>query len=227
MELKESRGPVIREEFGKLMEVIKHQHNTVDILVNNASNYKPRVQNSKFDPEMNIVLDKAFVMEAKRCIRTNYTFFKEVSNNFLPIMGQDSRIVNIGSHLGLLRNIPSPHLRENFALPDITEDTLDALIDIFLVGIERGTQEVEGVVDIGWPICADTVSKVAVNSYTEILQRRLDTEMPERGIAVNCVESHPNAAEAVAYIATHGMPGVKSIPLKVSDVTMDQIPRGK
>jgi len=227
------------QEIKKMVKVIKHKHDMVDILVNNASiYYKPPASHHSYGvPQVN----EAFVKEAKKCINTNYISFKEVLKGFLPIMGQNSRIVNVGSHLGLLKTIPSPDLREAFAQPDITEKDLDGLMEKFLVEIERGTHEEEG-----WPSCAYTVSKVAVNSYTGILQRRLDKEMPDRGIAVNCVQTgnrtskmkvkqleldtvnwHPNAAEAVVYIATHGLPEVESIPPKVAEVTMDQMPRGK
>jgi len=234
LELKESRG------ISKLVEVIKHKHHKVDILVNAASiYYKPPASHHSYGvPEVN----EAYVKEAKQCIRTNYLAFKEVFNHFLPIMAQHSRIVNVGSHLGMVRNIPSRHLREAFAQPNITEKQLDELIENFLSEIKRGTHESEG-----WPTCAYTVSKIAINSYTGILQRRLDTEMADRQIVANCVNTgsnhekmkmkqltldtvawHQNSAAAVAYLATYGMPDVPAtLPEAATEGGLAEMPKGK
>ena len=89
-------------------------------------------------PEVN----EAYVKEAKQCIRTNYMAFKEVFNHFLPIMAQHSRIVNVGSHLGMVRNIPSRHRREAFAQPNITEKQLDELIENFLSEIKVRSEHI-------------------------------------------------------------------------------------
>merc|ERR1711874_726718 len=39
----------------------------------------------------------------------------------------------------------------------------------------------------GWPSCPYTVTKVAVNAYTRILQNRFDTFTPQRDLVVNSV----------------------------------------
>jgi len=227
--LTESRG------VRKLVDVVKAKHGVADILVNNSSIYykPPAAHHSYGVPEVN----DAFVKEAQQCIRTNYTAFKDVISRFLPIMADNSRIVNIGSHLGMIRNIPGSSLRQAFTQPDITEKDLDDLIDRFLLAIKEGTHELGG-----WPSCSYTVSKIAVNSYTGILQKRLDQEMPDRGIVVNCVhtgdhsskmklkqeslvDGQEDAAEAVAYLATHGMSDVQFTSAK--NAALDEMPRGK
>ena len=59
----------------------------------------------------------------------------------------------------------------NLADPDLTEKELDEMI----MSYQRSSTEFNSTFEImGWPRCAYTVSKVAVNAYTRILQKQLD-----------------------------------------------------
>ena len=53
----------------------------------------------------------------------------------------------------------------------MTEKELDEM----LMEYQRSSTEFNSTFDVmGWPRCAYTVSKVAVNAYTRILQKQLD-----------------------------------------------------
>ena len=55
--------------------------------------------------------------------------------------------------------------------PDLTEKELDVMI----MDYKRHTTEfMDDFEVLGWPRCSYTVSKVAVNAYTRILQKQLD-----------------------------------------------------
>ena len=55
--------------------------------------------------------------------------------------------------------------------PDLTEKELDEMI----MEYQRSSTEFNSTFDVmGWPRCSYTVSKVAVNAYTRILQKQLD-----------------------------------------------------
>ena len=55
--------------------------------------------------------------------------------------------------------------------PSLTEKRLDDL----LMDYQRHSTEFNyDYEEVGWPRCAYTVSKVAVNAYTRILQRQLE-----------------------------------------------------
>jgi len=222
----------------KLAGVVKKKHGSINILVNNAAVFSCR-PNSLDQKEMASFFHK----EAQEILKTNYYGLKCVTDNFLPMMSDNARITNIGSHLGMICCVNGDEpfageLRENFTDTNITEKDLDHLLERFLESIKKGTWEKEG-----WPSCSYSVSKVAVNAYTGILQRRLDKEMPERGIVVNSVHTgaphskmkqkkestipREEGAAAVAYVATLGIPDLACPRSKCLDVFEEKQPRGK
>ena len=129
------------------------QHGQVDVLINNAGQY--------YHPAKNAAEHFVQVQD--------YFGLKNVLNAFLPILSDTSRIVNMSSHLGHLSNIPGEKLKKQFADPNLTEKELD---EMMMNSETRGDFEV-----LGWPRCSYTVSKVAVNAYTRILQKQVE----ERG----------------------------------------------
>ena len=97
-------------------------------------------------------------------LSTNYWGLKSVVNTFQPHLRSHSRIVNMTSSLGSVNNITDDNLRCLF-LSVSEEDELDDLMNKFQHDANNGRWRQEG-----WPGCAYTVSKIAVNAYTRILQ---------------------------------------------------------
>ena len=147
-----------------------------------------------------------FGEQADLIINTNYWGLKNVITGMMDIFTPGARVVNTSSHLGHLSLIngeakKSQILREMLADPRITEKTLGQDLDYFLNfccflfpifadGLMTQFQslaKVGGWESEGWPNCAYTVSKVAVNVYTRILQREFDQE--GRGVVINSI--HP------------------------------------
>jgi len=159
-----------------MKELIRQRHETLDILVNNAGRYeKPDTSLPTFGEQADLV------------INTNYWGLKNVITGMMDIFTPGARVVNTSSHLGHLSLIngeakKSQILREMLADPNISEKTLDGLMTQFQSLAKTGGWESEG-----WPNCAYTVSKVAVNVYTRILQREFDQE--GRGVVINSI--HP------------------------------------
>jgi len=194
-----------------LQGAIKKKHGHINFMVNNAAVFYIRA---------NSLADADFYLESKQLLGINYYGLKFAVDTFLPMMEDHSRIVNIGSHLGMIDCIngdepAAGQLKKAFTDPSLTETELDELVRMFLESTKNGT-----VMKNGWPNCAYSVSKVAMNAYTGILQRRLDRERPEKNIVVNsvhtgaphskmkqgkeCIIPREQGAAAVAYMATLG-----------------------
>ena len=58
--------------------------------------------------------------------------------------------------------------------------TLDNLVKSYVQSIKTGSWS-----KAGWPDCAYSVTKMAVNCYTKLLQEKLDKSHPKLGIMVN------------------------------------------
>jgi len=165
------------ENIAEVEELIKSRHETLDILVNNAGVYMVPDSSST----------EVFGNQAKVILGTNYWGLKNVINGLKNIFTPGARLVNMSSHLGHLSMIngeakQSLNLREMLADPQLTEASLDVLVNDF----ERLAAE-GGWVAAGWPGDAYIVSKVAVNAYTKVLQRKFDEE--GNGVIVNSI--HP------------------------------------
>jgi len=215
----------------KFAEVIAKKHGQLDILVNNASvYYKPPAT----VPAAGDMLP-LFSKEVAETINTNYFGLKAVVRSFLPKMSPTGRITNIGSNFGLVDRICgdepfSSQLRQAFTDPELTEKELDRLVNSFTQDVKAGRWK-----NNGWPTCGYTVSKVAMNAYTAVLQRQLDKERPHRDVIVNSVHpgtyhskmtmnrteavSRDNAADTVAYLTTLGLEGI-------GDTSVRTLPRG-
>ena len=143
-----------------LRNFIFNQHGQIDILVNNAAVY--------FYPSHD---PTEHYCQVQRTMDINYWGLKNVCNAFLPMLSDTARIVNLSSHLGHLHLIPGSHIKERLADPHLTEKELDEMMLSYTRASTEFHEETEAG---GWPRCAYTVSKVAVNAYTRILQRHLE-----------------------------------------------------
>lgn len=163
----------------KLYQTLKTEVATLDILVNNSQKYHlPSFMD-----------DEKFAWQCKDTLEVNYHGLKKLCKIFSPMMNQGGRIVNCSSHLGHLSNLDgmepnASQLRAKFTKKDLAEEELDRLVKQFSsLAVEGGG----GWWQQGWPACPYTVSKIAVNAYTRILQARLDTYHPQKDLAVNAV----------------------------------------
>jgi len=148
----------------------------LDILVNTAGIYQ------KPTPE-----EDMFPIQTKEILTTNYWGTKNVINIFFNDFKPNSRIVNITSILAHVKSVPDPNTarlkniaRERFAdVKNITE--LDNLVMKFQSDANNGDWEKEG-----WPTCAYSVSKMAINAYTRIVQNDFD-DVGREDVVVNAV----------------------------------------
>lgn len=164
------------DNVSEVCELIKKRHDTLDILINNAGIYMKPDSN----PEI-------FGRQASEIMSTNYWGLKNVIRGMDAIFSPSARIVNMSSHLGHLSLIngeakQSLRLRKLLGDPDLAENKLDNLMRQFVTAAYHGKWTVAG-----WPGCPYTVSKVAINAYTRVLQKKYDEE--GRALVVNSL--HP------------------------------------
>ena len=145
----------------------------LDILINNAGIY--------FKPDEN-----EFSEQAHAIIGTNYFGTLNVIKTFYSDFRPDARIVNITSNLAHVTTMCGPKItmlkqtaRDRFSNVDNYEQ-LDDLVQEFLAAVDSGRWE-----EKGWPTCAYSVSKMAINAYTKILQD--DFDQSHRDVIVNAV----------------------------------------
>ena len=210
----------------KFVDLVKRRHGRLDILVNNAGVYhKPPATFSQGDIPLRM-------KEVEEIVKTNYLGLKLATESFLPEMAEGSRIVNISSHLSDIPDADSHGL--GFNNTDLSMNSLDNMMKEYVESIPKGT-----VAKLGLPDCAYSVTKLAVNCYTRLLQERIDAkpEWAKKGISVNAIcpgtmhskmkltreetISASDAADVISYLATLKMD-------KVGDCTSwKKMPKGQ
>lgn len=135
-------------------EMIVKKFGGLDILVNNAGIYQK--------PDLTM-----FSAQSKEIMLTNYWGTKNVITAFYDDFNPNSRIVNITSNLAHVKSAVSKEeeelkdcAREKFASAESAAE-LDGLVCQFQIHASLGTWKKEG-----WPTCAYSVSKMAINAYT-------------------------------------------------------------
>jgi len=151
-------------------------HGQIDYLVNNAGMY--------FYPTDN---PTEHFVQVQRTLETNYWGLKNVVNAFIPKLSENARIVNMSSNFSMLKMIPGREIRSILGKSDLSEKDLDELMMEYQ---RRSTEFNDDFAELGWPRCAYTVSKVAVNAYTRILQRFFE-QNGKPGVVVRSI--HPGS----------------------------------
>jgi len=164
------------DSIDKFRNHIHGKHGQLDILINNAGQY--------FEPSEDPV---EHFRQVEKTMKTNYWGTKSICKAFIPMLAPNCRIVNLSSHLGHLSLIPGQLLRERLSDPRLTEENLDEMVKEYEDHCEANKDDFN---EHGWPSCAYTVSKVAVNAYTRLLQAYFEeSQMPD--VVVNAI--HPGS----------------------------------
>ena len=117
-----------------------------------------------------------FSNHVEQILQTNYWGTKKVITAFWRSFNPDSRIVNITSHLAhvMTRVSSAEEQRKKLSRTRFgqtkTIGELDNLVIKFQRDADRGRSREED-----WPTCAYSVSKMAINTYTRLLQVGPDT----------------------------------------------------
>ncbi|XP_057834200.2 salutaridine reductase [Cryptomeria japonica] len=192
-------------DFGRWM---KDNYGGLDILVNNAAIYGmfrdnevvmqalqvPGVYDHIIDTLNNPIFAKAHKTNyelSKNCIEINYYGTKRITEELLPLLRPEGRIVNVSSEAGLLRFLKNDSLQRQLSdVSNITEEFIDNMVEMFLEDMKEG--ELEGK---GWPIFAApySLSKIASNAYARLLAEKLSNSEGGKRIYVNCV--HPGVVQ--------------------------------
>ncbi|XP_040381993.1 carbonyl reductase [NADPH] 3-like [Oryza brachyantha] len=157
---------------------VERAHGGIHVLVNNAGvNFNRGADNS--------------VEFAEQVIETNYFGTKRMIEAMMPLMKTSphgGRVVNVSSRLGRVngrRNrIGDASLRERLLDDDhLSEELIDEMVMEFLEQTKQDNWSSNE-----WPqMYTDySVSKLAVNSYTRLLARRLSNRPEGQKIYVNC-----------------------------------------
>ena len=163
-----------QKSIRRIADRIGTRHERLDFLVNNAGEYKKPP--ALLDQESLSLWEK----QVKGTVRTIYDGTKNVTDTFLPLMGDDARIINMTSHLSADIDIPG------FDLSSYHDPSLKlAVLDDFMEHYIRSFKDLETFRKLGLTDCAYSITKFATNLYTEILQEDLIAQ--GRGISVNAI----------------------------------------
>ena len=157
------RGKFITMDVTDPMSIARHRdaivkrYGGLDILVNNAAIYEK--------PDMANLAD--FKAQTRRILATNYWGTKNVYSAFYSDIKTNARIVNITSNLAHVKENNTTEVEE---LKRKTRDRfnavnslfeLDGMVLKFQFDVDTGSCKEEG-----WPECAYSVSKMAINTFT-------------------------------------------------------------
>lgn len=148
-----------KSTISDLKEHLLKEHGGLDILVNNAAIAFKHDSTAPFGEQ------------ALKTNETNYFGTKNVCEILFPILKPHSRVVNVSSTAGLLKQITSQTLKAKLSLPNLTVDELDDLVNTFIKLAQNGEHTKNG-----YPHSAYGLSKIATTALTFIQQRAFDKD---------------------------------------------------
>eukprot|EP00118_Oscarella_pearsei_P012335 m.89997 g.89997 ORF g.89997 m.89997 type:complete len:204 (+) comp36637_c0_seq1:276-887(+) len=108
--------------------------------------------------------------QARETVKVNFTAVLNMTKSMMPLLRPHSRVVNVSSQLGKLKNIPQAELRQKFASDSLEEGQLVELMSQFIRDAESGVH-----IEKGWPteIAAYRTSKIGLCALTKIHAKKL------------------------------------------------------
>ncbi|CAH8451965.1 unnamed protein product [Schistosoma turkestanicum] len=156
--------PDSRKAFLTFIE--KTYPNGINIAVNNAGiSYKP-------------YSTAPFGEQARVTLNTNFTSTIDFTEEFIPLLAENARVVNVSSTLSLvnLKNLSDDLYKKIVGQMNLSE--LKEIMEEFVKSAEDGTYS-----EKGWPSSAYGVSKVGLTKASYILGEMLKDD--PRGIVIN------------------------------------------
>jgi carbonyl reductase 1 len=123
-------------------------------------------------------------------IETNFRGAVRVTEALLARLAPNANIVHVSSGMGEL-SAASPELRRRLLSPELTLETLDALVSDFIARVRAGSRDLGG-----WPSNAYRVSKIALNAYTRLLAPRLPAGQRVNAVCPGWVRTRMGGAGA-------------------------------
>lgn len=152
-----------------LRDFLKEKYGGLDVLINNAG------------IAFKVSDTTPFGTQAEVTIKTNYFGTRDVSNELLPLIKPNGRVVNVSSMVSPSALAKcSPELKERFRSDTITEDELAKLMEKFVEDAKNGVHQ-----ERGWPNTAYGVSKIGVTVLSRIQARQLKETRKGEGIILN------------------------------------------
>jgi carbonyl reductase 1 len=144
----------------------------LDVLVNNAA---IALKGNTFTEQ-----------DARTTIDTNYYGTRHVNANFMPLLRDNGRVVNVTARMASLSKLTVPTLKAAFSKPDLTLEELDKLMEKFVTHVATGRYKEEGwPAAPGYPTAPYWVSKIGTNALTRVLARVEATNPNRTGVLVN------------------------------------------
>ncbi|VVC89257.1 unnamed protein product [Leptidea sinapis] len=182
------------ESIKRFVYFIQNKHGLIDLLINNAGIlFLKDAQEPKSEQVDNTLL-------------VNFDSVVSFTELMLPYIKEDGIILNISSSSGHLSRIPSDEIKKKLANPGLTLAELDELVQDYKDAVKNGSDEEM------WGSSPYVVSKVALNAYTFILNRRLS----DKGIRANCVHPGYVKSDMTKGLGTITPEDAAKVPLEVA-----------
>ncbi|KAM3934654.1 carbonyl reductase [NADPH] 1-like [Leptodactylus fuscus] len=152
-----------------LRDFLKEKYGGLDVLINNAG------------IAFKVADTTPFGTQAEVTLKTNFFGTRDVSNELLPLIKPNGRVINISTMLACSALAKcSRDLQERFHSDTITEDELVNLMEKFVEDAKNGVHQ-----EKGWPNTAYGVSEIGIIVLSKIQARQLKETRKGEGIILN------------------------------------------